>query len=115
MKKIDGRILKNLREERGYSIRQLADMLFISKTTLQRWEKDGLPDDGETLAKVADVFGISAEALKNPPQPSSEKKNEKYRERKMKVEQYVEAKYGLKWLLIVLALPILAILIISCI
>lgn len=59
-----GKRLKMLRQERGLSQQKLADMIFISRSAVAKWESGlGLPSE-ESYDALATVFGISKESLK---------------------------------------------------
>lgn len=93
--KIDGRIIKDLREERGLSLRAFAQKIYASKSSVQRWEKSAPPEDEELLERIAGVFGITSEELERQSQ-------EKYgdgAEDKLSPEKLAELKYGVKWLI----------------
>ena len=93
--KIDGRIIKDLREERGLSLRAFAKEIYASKSSVQRWEKTSPPEDEELLERIAEVFCITVEELK-------EKSDAKYgadAEDRLSPEKLAELKYGVKWLI----------------
>lgn len=50
-----GEILKETRESKRLSLEQLANMLFITKSTLHRWEEEGPPQH----LKLKDVRNIA--------------------------------------------------------
>ncbi|MCD8307495.1 MAG: helix-turn-helix domain-containing protein [Clostridia bacterium] len=64
MQRIDGRYLQELRKEHGYSIRALADLIYVSKSTVSRWEASSVPEDENTLARIAEVFGTTVEDMR---------------------------------------------------
>ena len=64
MNRIDGRYIRNLREERGYSLRTFADMIYVSKSSLQRWEQTSVPDNEDVIKKIAEAFGMTEEELR---------------------------------------------------
>ena len=105
--KIDGRTLKDLREQNGLSLRAFAQKIYASKSSVQRWEKSFLPNDNELIERIAKVFGITAEELEK-------RSNEKYgaaAEEKLSPERLAELKYGVKWLIFpLLLLPLLMVL-----
>lgn len=58
MSYVTGKIIKELRERKNMTQKQLADKMLISDKTISKWETDrGLPDIGliENLAKCLDV------------------------------------------------------------
>lgn len=53
-----GRKLKKLRLEKGVSQQKLADMIFVSRSAVAKWENGlGLPSE-ESLAALAKFFGV---------------------------------------------------------
>lgn len=60
---IFGLRLKELREERGISQRELAEIIGISKGAVYYYESDGRAPDIVTLEKISDYFDISADYL----------------------------------------------------
>ena len=64
MEKMDGHFLRKLREERGWSLREFAEKIYTSKSTVQRWEQSSPPGDEETCARIAEAFGMSEEELR---------------------------------------------------
>lgn len=55
--------LKKLRAEKGISQQKLADMLFVSRSAVAKWENGlGLPSEGSYEA-LAGIFGVSQESL----------------------------------------------------
>ena len=99
MNKIDGRYLKELREERGYSLREFAQMVYVSKSTVQRWEKTAVPESGDLLEEISGVFGISVEDMR---EQSAEKYGRK-EENEFSPEERAEARFGIKGLVIAMA------------
>lgn len=64
MNRIDGKYLKDLRDERGLSIRELAEKIYVSKSSVQRWEQSSVPENKDILNKLSEVFGISVEDMR---------------------------------------------------
>lgn len=60
---IFGQRLRELREERGISQRELAEIIGISKGAVYYYESDGRAPDIVTLEKLCDYFGVSADYL----------------------------------------------------
>lgn len=60
---IFGQRLKNLREERGISQRELGEIIGISKGAVYYYESDGRAPDIVTLKKISDCFNVSADYL----------------------------------------------------
>jgi transcriptional regulator with XRE-family HTH domain len=52
-----------LREKKGLSQDELADMLSVSKKTLAKWEKGQLMPDIEKIVKLTEIFGINSDIL----------------------------------------------------
>lgn len=99
MNKIDGKYLKELREERGYSLREFAQMIYVSKSSVQRWEKSSVPESGDVLEEISKVFGISVEDMR-------EQSGEKYgvsEVERFSPEERAEARFGIKGLVIAMA------------
>ncbi len=61
--KIFGQRLKELREDKKLSQRQLAKTLGTSQPNLQRWEKGLFEPDQNTMIVIAEYFGVSADYL----------------------------------------------------
>ncbi len=55
--------LKELREEKGWSIRDLAEMLDCEVSTPARWEHGKLTPRRRTLERLADIFNVTVEYL----------------------------------------------------
>lgn len=55
--------LKLLRKSKGYTQKQLSEMIGVSQQTLQKYENRGHEPDIETLKKLADIFGVSVDYL----------------------------------------------------
>lgn len=60
---IDGKRLKLLRKEHGFSAKELGKKLGFSETTVYRWEKDDSLCDFETIKKLADLYNVSVSYL----------------------------------------------------
>ena len=92
MSRIKGKYLKRMREERGYSLWAFAELIYTSKSSLQRWEKTYLPDNDAVVARIAEVLGMSREAFVRaasaPRMPDDG----------MTPDERAEAKFGLKGL-----------------
>ena len=93
--KIDGRIIKYLREQNGLSLREFAKKIYASKSSVQRWEKSSPPEDDELLERIAQAFSLTSEELKKM---SDEKYGENAQEA-LSPEKLAELKYGVKWLI----------------
>ena len=71
--------LKLLRKERGLLQRDVAEHLNIAVSTYSYWENGKFEPDQESLSKLADFFGVSADYLlgreKNSPPAQQESLN----------------------------------------
>lgn len=56
-------VLKNLREERGFSQRELAENLSISNSAIGMYESGKREPNYETLEKIADFFNVDMNYL----------------------------------------------------
>ncbi|MGG0777433.1 helix-turn-helix domain-containing protein [Bacillus rugosus] len=68
-----GHKLKNLRKQRGLTQKELAEKLFLSQSSITRFEKDEILPTSETLSKIANYFDISIDFLLDRPQPPQKK------------------------------------------
>ncbi len=55
--------LKTLREEKGFTQQQLADVLHISIATVSHYEKGSREPSIGTLVQIADIFNVSVDYL----------------------------------------------------
>ena len=55
--------LKKLREEKGISQRQLADVISVSQQSINKYENHNIEPDIDTLIKMADYFDTSVDYL----------------------------------------------------
>lgn len=62
MKKF-GEKLRTLREQRGLSLKQLGELLEVSKTYVWEMEKGQKTPNIAMLIKISNVFGVSADKL----------------------------------------------------
>ncbi len=58
-----GSILKALRNEKGISGKELADILKVHKGSISNWETDRRSPDKEMLNTIADYFGVTIDFL----------------------------------------------------
>jgi transcriptional regulator with XRE-family HTH domain len=70
-----GAILKSLREEHGYSQKQVADKLGIKRTTYVKYET-GAINPSRKLKELASLFNVSVGFLLGPEQHKSDTKFE---------------------------------------
>ena len=55
--------LKVLRQEKGISQQQLADVILVSQQSINKYENHNVEPDIETLIKIADFFNVSLDYL----------------------------------------------------
>lgn len=60
-----GKKLKELRNEKGLTQQQVADMVKISRVNYTRYETDVSNPDFDTLVALADLFDVSLDYLFN--------------------------------------------------
>lgn len=58
MEKINGSYLKELRLSHNYTIRELAQILYVSKSTINNWEKNDSLDSLSTVQTLCDFYKI---------------------------------------------------------
>ena len=63
MERLDGKLLRTLREHSGLSLRKFAERIYTTKTTLQRWESTSVVASEELLQNIADACGLTTEQL----------------------------------------------------
>lgn len=63
MDRLDGKLLRTLRENSGLSLRKFAEKIYTTKTTLQRWESTSVVASEELLQNIADTCGLTTEQL----------------------------------------------------
>lgn len=63
MDRLDGKLLRTLRENSGLSLRKFAEKIYTTKTTLQRWESTSVVASEELLQNIADACGLTTEQL----------------------------------------------------
>lgn len=61
-KKIGG-FLRELRNEKGLTQEQLAEMLGVTNRSISRWETGATMPDFDLLIQVAEYFGVSADEI----------------------------------------------------
>lgn len=59
-----GRKIAALRKEAGLTQEELADRLFVSRDLVSKWENGKRRPDGETLGKLAALFGTEEDELR---------------------------------------------------
>jgi len=58
-----GKILKEIREEKGMTQMQLAAQLNVTDTAVRFWEKKGSEPSYTTLCKIAKIFDVTVGQL----------------------------------------------------
>lgn len=58
-----GEILKQLRDSRGLTLKQMGEYLGVSHMTYQRYEKNDCDVSTEMLSKLADFYGVTTDYL----------------------------------------------------
>ena len=57
------KILRNLRQEKGMTQKQLADMLNVHHSTVKDWEVRGCEPNYKTLISLAKIFEVTVGQL----------------------------------------------------
>jgi transcriptional regulator with XRE-family HTH domain len=60
---IDGHRLRQLREEQGYSRREVAEKIGMTETQIVRYENGSSDATGDALTQLAKVFNVSVDFL----------------------------------------------------
>lgn len=68
-------ILRRWRIEKGYTQQQVANMLFVERTTLVRWEAGTRMPDVKMLAHIAELLRMDMETLLNSEEKDDKKPN----------------------------------------
>lgn len=69
-----GQQLRKYRKAAHMSQTELAKLLFVSQQAVAQWEKDTSTPNPETIAKIAELLGVTTDALMGrPPTPRSER------------------------------------------
>lgn len=55
--------IRELREGAGYSQAELAKMLYVNQTAVSQWERGVTTPSKNTLQKLCEIFGVSADYL----------------------------------------------------
>ena len=63
MERAFGEVLRRLRTDRGLSQQQLADCLFVDRSSIARWENGKRVPDLTVLARLAEALGVELEEL----------------------------------------------------
>ena len=60
---MEGNILKMFRKRAGYSQKEVSDALHVTPSAVSSWEAGRYSPDQQNLAALADLFGVSVDAL----------------------------------------------------
>lgn len=60
-----GLFLKELRNEKGLSQEELGEILFVHRTSINKWEKGNVIPLNDTLLRISDYFDVSVDELLN--------------------------------------------------
>ena len=60
-----GETLRKLRTQKGLSQQELADMVFVTRSTVARWETGSRMPDAKTITLLADCLGVNVDVLLN--------------------------------------------------
>ncbi len=69
--------LRSLREERGYSQKEIASALNVATSTYNQWETGKREPDYETLRRIADYFHVTTDYLLGRESPVSAENGQK--------------------------------------
>ena len=58
-----GKLIQELRKQKGFTQQQLADMLNLSNKTISKWESGSGSPDISNLPPLADALGVSVDEL----------------------------------------------------
>ncbi len=58
-------IIKELRKERKMTVRELAQKMGVTHPTISNWENGICEPDLKSIAKLADIFGVTLDRLFN--------------------------------------------------
>ena len=100
MNRIDGKYIKKLRRAHGLSIRAFAEKIYASKSSVQRWEQSYVPENEDILNNISRLFGISVEDMRA----------QSAQEEGLQKEKLAEMRFGVKGLIVMLAVAAAAIL-----
>ncbi len=108
MNKIDGRYLRELREQNGYSLRDFAEKIYSSKSAVQRWEQTFIPETPEILNKIAEVLNLEVDEMRLESAVKYGKSNNKKEvvniTNDLVSNKATELNFDLKWLLFSIAI-----------
>lgn len=61
-----GTTISKLRKEKGMTQKELAEKLYVSSSTVSKWEKNGVIPDVFMLKQLARILGVTLEELMSP-------------------------------------------------
>lgn len=61
--KTTGKIIAELRKEKGMSQEELADVLFVTRQAISKWESDAGSPGIDNLERIADYFNVTIDYL----------------------------------------------------
>ena len=67
-----GERLKEIRTKKGFSQKRLAAKLFVTRSTVARWENGSRLPDVKTISNLADILGVSVDTLLSAEQQPDE-------------------------------------------
>lgn len=60
-----GKVLRKLRDQKGLSQQELADRMFVTRSTVARWETGSRMPDARTISLLASHLGVKVDNLLN--------------------------------------------------
>ena len=93
---IDGGYLRKLREEKGFSLRTFAQKIYVSKSTVQRWEQSHVPADEENIENIAIALDMTVDELIHGSKNYTESGVAESVPDVAEIEKSVKASFGLK-------------------
>lgn len=89
-----GKTFRKLREDKGYSIKKLADSLQVNYTYLSKIENNkSIPSD-EFINKIAEIFSVDADELKVQAGKIPEDVKQIIKNNPKEVIKYLRGKFG---------------------
>lgn len=75
MSSVFGDILRKLRKEKGYSQQQLADLLFVDRTSVANWETGRRVPDAILISRISELLSVDTATLLGITERPDEKPN----------------------------------------
>ena len=82
-----GKLLQDLRKEKGLTQEQLAEMTGVARRTVSRWETGSNMPDLDVLIELSDFYGVDLREILNG-ERKSENMNEELKETVLQVADY---------------------------